>query len=52
MLNDYEFWFVVGSQSLYGPEVLKTVEQRAQEMAKKLSESQNEPSPYAAGTPG
>ncbi len=23
-----EFWFVVGSQSLYGEEVLKTVEKR------------------------
>lgn len=34
----YEFWFVVGSQFLYGPEVLKTVEHRAREMAEKLSE--------------
>ncbi|MBQ1487988.1 MAG: hypothetical protein IIZ41_04420, partial [Lachnospiraceae bacterium] len=33
MLKDYEFWFVVGSQFLYGPEVLKTVAERAQEMA-------------------
>ncbi len=33
-----EFWFVVGSQFLYGPEVLKTVESRAIEMAEKLSE--------------
>ena len=24
-MQDYEFWFVVGSQFLYGPEVLKTV---------------------------
>ena len=22
-MQDYEFWFVVGSQFLYGPEVLK-----------------------------
>lgn len=28
-MKDYEFWFVVGSQFLYGPEVLKTVEARA-----------------------
>lgn len=34
----YSFWFVVGSQFLYGPEVLVTVEERAKEMADKLSE--------------
>ena len=34
-----EFWFVVGSQFLYGPEVLETVARRAQEMAAKLSEA-------------
>ena len=33
----YSFWFVVGSQFLYGPEVLETVEKRAIEMAEKLS---------------
>lgn len=32
-----EFWFVVGSQFLYGDEVLKTVESRAKEMAEELS---------------
>ncbi len=32
-----EFWFVVGSQFLYGPEVLETVENRAKEMALELS---------------
>ena len=32
-----EFWFVVGSQFLYGPEVLETVAKRAAEMAEKLS---------------
>lgn len=32
-----EFWFVVGSQLLYGDEVLKTVEARAREMASELS---------------
>lgn len=32
-----EFWFAVGSQFLYGPEVLETVETRAKEMAEKLS---------------
>ena len=38
-MKKYEFWFVVGSQFLYGPEVLKTVEQRAQEMAAELSKA-------------
>ena len=32
-----EFWFVVGSQFLYGPAVLEIVEQRAREMAAELS---------------
>ena len=36
-MNNYSFWFLVGSQSLYGPEVLKTVDARSQEMAEKLS---------------
>ena len=42
-LRDYEFWFVVGSQFLYGPEVLETVAARAQEMADKLNASGNLP---------
>ncbi|MBR3059421.1 MAG: L-arabinose isomerase [Oscillospiraceae bacterium] len=33
----YEFWFVVGSQFLYGEEVLETVAARAKEMAEELS---------------
>ena len=36
-MHDYEFWFVVGSQFLYGPEVLKTVEARAIEMTAELN---------------
>ncbi len=36
-MSKYEFWFVVGSQFLYGDEVLKTVDERAKEMAEKLS---------------
>lgn len=32
-----EFWFVVGSQDLYGDDVLKTVASRAKEMADELS---------------
>ena len=38
-----EFWFVVGSQFLYGPEVLETVAARAQEMTDKLNASGNLP---------
>ena len=36
-MKQYQFWFVVGSQFLYGPEVLDTVAARAEEMAKELS---------------
>jgi L-arabinose isomerase len=39
MLKDYEFWFLVGSQTLYGPEVLDTVARRAAEMADKMNAS-------------
>ena len=35
----YNFWFVVGSQALYGPEVLETVAARAAEMAAEMSKS-------------
>lgn len=38
-INEREFWFVVGSQMLYGEAVLRTVEQRAQEMAREMSKS-------------
>ena len=39
-MQEYEFWFVVGSQFLYGPEVLEIVDKRAQEMAEELSRSE------------
>ncbi|MDO5328764.1 MAG: L-arabinose isomerase [Coriobacteriia bacterium] len=42
-LKDYQFWFVVGSQDLYGPEVLETVSKRAEEMVKILNSSGNLP---------
>ena len=42
-MNNKEFWFVVGSQFLYGPEVLETVAARAAEMADKLNASGNLP---------
>lgn len=34
-----EFWFVVGSQFLYGPEVLEIVDSRAREIAEDLTEA-------------
>ena len=38
-MKQYEFWFVVGSQFLYGPEVLETVAARAAEMTEELNVS-------------
>lgn len=38
-LKEQEFWFVVGSQFLYGPDVLNTVAARAAEMAEKINSS-------------
>lgn len=38
-MRKYQFWFIVGSQSLYGDEVLDTVASRAACMAAELSES-------------
>lgn len=42
-LNNLEFWFTVGSQSLYGDEVLETVSKRAAEMAEYISASKHIP---------
>lgn len=39
MLKDYEFWFVVGSQFLYGPEVLDIVAARAKEMTDEMNKA-------------
>ena len=38
-MKNREFWFIVGSQHLYGPEVLDTVAERAAEMAEKINGS-------------
>ena len=38
-MKEYEFWFVVGSQFLYGPEVLEIVASRAEEMADTMNKS-------------
>ena len=42
-MKQYEFWFVVGSQFLYGPQVLETVAKRAAEIADALNASGNLP---------
>lgn len=42
-LKEQEVWFVVGSQLLYGPEVLDTVAKRGQEMAAYINTSANIP---------
>ncbi len=41
MLNigEKEFWFVVGSQHLYGEEALREVKKHAQEMVDELNEN-------------
>ncbi len=38
-LEEQEIWFIVGSQFLYGPEVLETVAARGAEMAEKIGAS-------------
>lgn len=47
-----EFWFVVGSQSLYGQEVLDTVDARAREMAAFLSQKLPYPLVYKVTAKG
>ena len=37
-----EFWFVVGSQFLYGPEVLETIEARAGNVSSRMSALRSE----------
>ncbi|NLU52907.1 MAG: L-arabinose isomerase [Clostridiaceae bacterium] len=39
-LKRYEFWFIVGSQHLYGPETLKHVEEHSKIIADKLNQSE------------
>ncbi len=47
-MEKHEFWFIVGSQDLYGEEVLKTVDLRAQEMADELNAALPFPLVYKA----
>lgn len=42
-LKDLEIWFITGSQHLYGPEILKTVEENALTIANSLSNDENIP---------
>ena len=49
-MKNYQFWFVVGSQCLYGPEVLATVDMRAKEMAETLSKTLPYPLIYKVTT--
>jgi len=42
-LRELEAWFVTGSQHLYGPEVLRTVEEHARRIAECLEESADVP---------
>ncbi|MEJ2054357.1 MAG: L-arabinose isomerase, partial [Calditrichaceae bacterium] len=37
--DDYEIWFLTGSQHLYGPDTLKQVDQHSQLIAKELTAS-------------
>ena len=42
-LRELEAWFVTGSQHLYGPETLRTVEEHARRIAECLEESADIP---------
>ncbi|NBI15794.1 L-arabinose isomerase [Pediococcus acidilactici] len=44
-MQDYEFWFITGSQFLYGEETLRSVEKDARKIVDKLNESKNLPYP-------
>src|SRR5690625_874389 len=38
-LRPYEFWFVTGSQHLYGEDALQEVEKNSKDMVKKINKS-------------
>ena len=42
-LNEYEVWFVTGSQHLYGPKTLEQVAEHSREIATALGESKHLP---------
>jgi len=43
MSRKYEFWFIIGSQNLYGPEVLKEVREHGEIMAKGFNKDKSIP---------
>ncbi|VDK14000.1 L-arabinose isomerase [Oenococcus sicerae] len=43
--NNYKFWFITGSQALYGPEALQQVEADAKKMVSALNAAHNLPYP-------
>lgn len=43
MNSKYSFWFIIGSQNLYGPEVLKEVAEHGKTMVKGLNEDKDIP---------
>jgi len=51
-IKDYKFWFVTGSQFLYGPEVLTQVEEDSKKLINKLNESGKLPYPIEFKTVG
>lgn len=52
IIKDYKFWFVTGSQSLYGTEVLTQVEEDSKKLINKLNESGKLPYPIEFKTVG
>ncbi|WP_256757108.1 L-arabinose isomerase [Cohnella sp. WQ 127256] len=44
-LKHYEFWFITGSQHLYGPETLEEVATHSEEIARSLASDSNVPFP-------
>ena len=42
-MKEKEFWFVVGSQHLYGPETLEQVRDHARDMARSINRSRRIP---------
>lgn len=49
-VRDYEFWFVVGSQHLYGEEALQAVQKDTEEIINELNKSGNLPYPVVFKT--
>ncbi|AEJ40090.1 L-arabinose isomerase [Sulfobacillus acidophilus TPY] len=45
---DYEFWFIAGSQHLYGPEVLRQINRHIDDMVRDLNQDQAFPYPVIA----